>query len=370
MKIMFVQLNYDLYGGVETVNDTLAKQFVKDGNEVKVMCFLRTGNNELISNITYQKTFIANEIKRESYKLLIKYICKFKIKKVILGIKKCLLYYINMNLYHKKLTKEIKKYDADNIIVSNPLLIKYVPHNMYNRTFVHIHSGIKEYKMNKTFLKVLLKYKNKVNKYVLLTSEAEKEFNKLGFKNTCYINNPLRIKSNKVSNLNNKKIIYIGRIAKEKRVNLLIEIFKISHLFSKGWTLNIYGSGKINLDKCEGVRYLGPTNDVETVLRESDILALTSEYEGFPMVVLEANELGVPVISFDFGNDLIINRKTGIVVENSNKEKYVQELIELCNNPEILKKMAKNAKKNVVKYYPLKIARDWYKLFKEGDYEN
>ena len=39
MKILFLQYWYDFYGGIETVNDTLANQFVNDGFDVSILCF-------------------------------------------------------------------------------------------------------------------------------------------------------------------------------------------------------------------------------------------------------------------------------------------------------------------------------------------
>ena len=72
--------------------------------------------------------------------------------------------------------------------------------------------------------------------------------------------------------------------------------------------MQIYGSGEDKeMTNNKYIELYGPTNDVKAVLMNSDILALTSSNEGFPMVVLEAYECGVPVITFNFKTSSFIS---------------------------------------------------------------
>ena len=58
MKILFLQLWYDLYGGIETVNDTLASQFVKDGYKASILCLWKKGSGEYIKKKKYNKMIL------------------------------------------------------------------------------------------------------------------------------------------------------------------------------------------------------------------------------------------------------------------------------------------------------------------------
>ena len=368
MKILFLQLWYDLYGGVETVNDTLANQFVKDGYDTSILCLWKKGKDEYIHTASYSKMFIDNEPRRSSYKQMIKNIFHLNFKTFIPDVKKSLKYYKIKKENKKQFIQKINEINPDFIIVSNPELMDFVPSKYYPKTVVEIHSGIQFYFKNKKFTKIILKYANKINKVIFLTKNFAIEGEKLGITNSTYINNPVRVKSSKKNFLENKNIVFIGRIAPEKRVDKLVDIFNDSKLCDLDWHLNIYGTGNtdtLNIQK--NVHLMGGTNNVKEVLENSSILALTSDYEGFPMVVLEAYACGVPVIVYDYGvstKELIINNKTGFIIPQNDKQDDMEQLKYLCKNEEIRKKLGKNVKEEAKKYYPENIAKTWYKLFR------
>lgn len=368
MKILFLQLWYDLYGGVETVNDTLANQFVKDGYDVSVLCLWKKGNGEYVHTDSYSKTVIDNEPRRASYKQMLKNISHLNFKTLISDIKKSIKYYKLKKQNKKDFTEVINEINPDFIIIGNFELIELVPTKFYKKTIIEMHSGIQFYNQNKKAVKTILKYSDKINRIILLTPYFVEEGKKLGITNSTYMNNPVRIKSTKNNNLDSKNIVFIGRIAPEKRVDKLVDIFNETKLCDSGWNLNIYGTGdtsEFNVQK--NVNIMGGTNNVQKVLENSSILALTSDYEGFPMVILEAYACGVPVIVYDYGvsaKELIIDGKTGFIISKGDKKAYIKKLKYLCENSVARKEMGKNAKMEVKKYYPEEIAKRWYKLFR------
>lgn len=368
MKILFLQLWYDLYGGVETVNDTLANQFVKDGLDVSILCLWSKGNGEYINNGNYPKLFIDKEPIRASYKKMLRNILNLNFKTFIPDLKKSLKYYKLKRQNRKDFAQKICEINPDFIIIGNMELIEFVPKKYLNKTVIEMHSGIQFYYKNKKMTNVALKYSNKVKKIIFLTKNFVDEAKKLGFCNTIYINNPVRIKSDKVNNLKQKNISFIGRIAPEKRVDKLVDIFNESELYKQGWNLNIYGTGDTsNLNIKENIHIKGGTDDVKKTLEKTSILALTSEYEGFPMVILEAYACGVPVIVYDYGissEELIINNKTGFIIPQNDKGSYIEKLKYLCNDENVRRKMGQEAKKVIEKYYPENIVKQWYKLFR------
>lgn len=368
MKILFLQLWYDLYGGVETVNDTLANQFAKDGYDVSILCLWKKGNGEYIHTDSYSKIVIDNEPRRASYKQMVKNVFHLNFQTFIPDIKKSLKYYELKKQNKKQFSQKINEINPDFIIIGNPMLIKLVSKKFYKKTVIAMHSGIQFYYQDKKLLNTVLNYNNKINRIIFLTPSFVEEGKKLGITNGTYINNPVRIKSNKKNFLEKKNIVFIGRIAPEKRVDRLVDIFNKSKLCDLNWHLNIYGTGNTdNIDIQKNVHLMGGTNNIQEVLQNSSILALTSEYEGFPMVVLEAYACGVPVIVYDYGisaKELIINNKTGFIISQNNEQEYIKKLKYLCENDKTRKKMGRNAKAEIKKYYPENIAKRWYKLFR------
>ena len=371
MKIMFLQLWHDMYGGAETVNHSLATQFKKDGYSVKVECLYKCHKNEIITDIDYEKEFISDELRRPSYKIMLRNLLKLKLKSFITDTNKCIKVIQNKHKTNKILKEKIKEYNPDWIIVTNPEIIAEVPNEYLKKSLIHLHSGCEEYIKSKELQKakkVIYRYQNKVYRLIWLTKGFMDEGKKYGLTNGTYMYNPVRIKSNKESSLDHHNIIFIGRIAPQKRVYLLTEIFDTFQKENKKWNLNIYGSGSDNkIIMNENIHLHGPISDVKEKLLESDIFALTSSFEGFPMVVLEAYECGIPVITFNFKtscSEVVKDGETGFIVEMDNKEEYIAKLNKLCSDIELRKKMGQNAKKYAQKFYPETVAQRWYKLFK------
>lgn len=367
MKILFVQYWFDFYGGAETVNDTLIKQFKKDGYDSQILCLWNSGNNEIIKNIDYKKEVIGNKPYRASYKECLK---KFKKLKTISALKDLFnnfkFYYIKHS-HLSKFTKRINEINPDFIIVTNIDLIKYVPKKYLKKSVIHMHSGFDYYfeKGSANLLKMAKKYENKVCKLIWLTPNFKKCAEKAGFKNNEYMLNPVRFKTSKNNNLNSKIITFIGGFRSQKRVELLADIV---NKLNNDYKLYLYGSGdKSKINVSDKVIIKGTTDDVEKVLLNSSVFALTSYYEGFPMVILEAYECGVPVIVYDFGpstNECVINGKTGFIIKNNDEKEYIKKLKLLCEDNKLRKEMGKNAKKYASVYYPEIVSQRWYKLFK------
>ena len=115
----------------------------------------------------------------------------------------------------------------------------------------------------------------------------------------------------------------------------------------------------------EKVYLMGNTNFVQEKLLESDIFCFTSRYEGFPMVLLEAMECGLPVISFDCPTgprEIIENNNVGYLIENDNDNDYIFKMEKLIQNKELRIEIGKKAKENVKKYSESKIFSLWEKI--------
>lgn len=103
-------------------------------------------------------------------------------------------------------------------------------------------------------------------------------------------------------------VVAMGRMDFQKGFDLLLRAFALCVERYPDWTLRLVGQGAEqqrlwNLSDQLGikhaVRFEPVTKEPEKVFRESDLFVLSSRFEGFPMVLLEAMACGLPVVSFD-----------------------------------------------------------------------
>ena len=94
---------------------------------------------------------------------------------------------------------------------------------------------------------------------------------------------------------------------------------------------------------------------------------MSSRYEGFGLVLAEAQAKGLPVISFDCvagPKEIINDGKDGILVETENAEKLAEAIIKMSENIEMRIEMSRNAVKNAERFAINNIGEQWRNLFK------
>ncbi|NUF24699.1 glycosyltransferase, partial [Acinetobacter oleivorans] len=158
------------------------------------------------------------------------------------------------------------------------------------------------------------------------------------------------------------KCVCLARFDKVKRLDLLIELFGEIHRKVPKATLDIYGFGpeKENLIKTIEnnnlvgvVRLCDFVSDVNSVLKNADLMLFTSGSEGFCMAILDSLKNGCPVISFDIDygpSEMIINDYNGYLIEDNDNEKFINSTIELLNNREKISFFHKNCAKSVWRF--------------------
>jgi glycosyltransferase involved in cell wall biosynthesis len=191
----------------------------------------------------------------------------------------------------------------------------------------------------------------------------------------CVIPNSTSFHTTQYSLLNDKVVLALGRFVDEKNFETMIHLFGLFCEKRKDWILKIRGAGPLkaqleNLVKKKGltanILILPPTTDVETEYLSSSVVLLTSKYEGLPMVLIEAQTFGVPVISFDCETgpaDIIQDGVSGYLIDPLRKEDLVTKLIELTSDDELRKKMGRNAKLNSARFSKDTIVNQWIDLF-------
>ena len=109
----------------------------------------------------------------------------------------------------------------------------------------------------------------------------------------------------------------------------------------------------------------GSTSDIQEKMINASIFAMTSHNECFPLVLLEAQACGLPIISFNCPNGPrnIITDDTGVLVPHYDNPKFSEELLLLMENNKELKEMGSNARINASKYKLNTVMNLWEKLF-------
>lgn len=194
--------------------------------------------------------------------------------------------------------------------------------------------------------------------------------------NRIVIPNPISLNQNEYSTLRNKRVISIGRLEPQKGFDMLIDAWKILYSKHNDWCLDIYGDGGLhdtlesqikNLGLSDSCKIHSATNDISSKYLESSIYAMSSLYEGFGLVLIEAMSFGIPCVSFNcpYGpSDIISDNKDGILVEPNNVLLLADSINYLIENEDKRFEYGRQAKINVQKFSSENIMPKWDKLFK------
>ena len=219
----------------------------------------------------------------------------------------------------------------------------------------------------------LVSHLKRLDKLVVLTKEDHNNWPEL--KNVLVIPDPLTFSSSTYSPLTEKRVIAVGRYAYQKGFDLLLRSWSVVEKECPDWMLTIIGQGerlqyeslidKLKIDRAR-CKLLGPVERIQSEYLSSSLLVMSSRFEGFGMVLVEAMSCGLPVVSFDCPcgpKDIIKDHIDGLLVENGNVEKLADAIIWLIQHPEQHKAMATKATENVQRFRIEKIAEQWKSLF-------
>lgn len=161
----------------------------------------------------------------------------------------------------------------------------------------------------------------------------------------------------------------------QKGFDNLIGIFAACHKVHPEWKLLIAGTGRdiekykkraASLGLADAVVFLGRIQDVKSLYKKSSIFILSSRYEGFSLVVLESISCGAACASYDCiagPSEIIENNKTGILVEDQNKEELAKAVIKLMGDEPLRARLAENGLRRANDFTVEKITDKWEELF-------
>lgn len=183
--------------------------------------------------------------------------------------------------------------------------------------------------------------------------------------------------ADKYSDCTAKRVIAVGRLDYQKSFDRLILVWEKVHQQMPDWTLDIFGQGewKEMLQRMideralqDSIRLMEPTKNIGKEYSESSMLVMSSHYEGFPMVMVEAMACGLPAVSFDFKcgpKDIIKDGENGVIVPDGDIDALAETMMKLMGDDELRKRMGEEAKKVVETYSEEKVMSKWMKLYEE-----
>ena len=170
----------------------------------------------------------------------------------------------------------------------------------------------------------------------------------------------------------NHRVIAVGRLDYQKGFDRLLDAWAlIPEELRKFWRLDIFGQGEWEDKLKQQIERLGigdsaavnlPTDKIFDEYAASDFLVMTSHYEGFPMVMIEAMACGVPTVCFDFlcgPRDIIANGINGIVVPEGDLRALAEAMQQLMEHPEQLGRLSEHAKRISEEYSQEVIMNRW-----------
>lgn len=360
------------YGGVENSICSLANILI-DKYDVKIISVYNLYDKpafmlddrvkvEYLLDRTYSpnKEEFKNALKRKNILLTIKE-----------GIKSIKILY--MKKYRMiQAVKDIKS----GIIIStriehNEILSKYGKESTLKIAQEHTYHN-----NNNKYIERLVKSCNNID-YFMPVSQSLTEFYYKYFeqsKTICkYIPHSLDYMPDKVSSLENKNIISIGRLSPEKGFLDLLDVFSLVSKNRKDWKLNIIGDGiERDLIK-EKIEILGLEDNVilhgykdkeyiKDIFMKSSIYAMGSHEESFGLVLIESQSFGVPCIAFSSATgacEIIENGKNGYLIDNRDKEEMAQKIISLIDDINLRKEMGYKSRVNANQYSKYVVKEAW-----------
>ena len=390
MNILFVNDNIfnPIVGGIERVTDILAKELAMNGYQIFYLCDVirdyslldypfpadlmvlpEKGGYNNIDNISYYREII----KRKSIDIVINQrgwapyfnnaidgnVCVINVVHTIPdGLVR---YNLNRRLNHEETFLGYVKYFCKLLLY--PIYQSKKGLQYLVRLYRHYY-----YLSTKSSAIIFLseKYVNSISRFISSSSSK------------CYIGsipNPTPRHTDFNLSAKEKIVLFVGRLTwAEKRPDRLVSVWKRIYEQNPDWTLIFVGDGEERMrlehyvlrKRLRQIKFVGTVKEVSAYYRKASCICLTSNFEGWPMCLVEGMSYGcVPIAfnSFKSASDIIDDRVNGALVRPYSIKEYAERLDEILNNQLLREEFAVRSIMKAQSFSPESVVEKWKQLF-------
>ena len=364
------------YGGIEKSIVALAN-LLADDYEVEIISSYQLFEKpafDIDPRVEVRYVITRYKLNREAWKSSIKHL------RPISFVKESFNSVMTLALRRSTMIRAIENCHSDIIISTRDLfntwLGTYGRKSCYKIGWEHNH-----YHGDMSYADKVTKSAKNLDALVLVSDSLRKFYKKQLADTKCkcfYIPNMLDSVPDQLSKLNEKRLISVGRLSREKGYEDLLDVFKLIHQEEPSWRLDIIGDGaqknllgdrifNEGLKECVTLHGFQDKTFINNLLSKSSIYLMTSVTESFGIVLIEAMSYGLPCVAFDSAEgatELIQDGVNGYLISYRNKEEYAKKVIELIRNKKLRTKLGSAGRKTSLNYTGDKVKRDWIKLLK------
>lgn len=357
MKIAFLIQDITTTGGTERTTCCLANEMIRQGDEVSVVSVFHEAEAPRYAlDERVRLVFISDE----HYGLDLSMAARLRlIRKQVTALRHCAVL------------------DQAEVVLSQKLLASVLAEKagLEHKTFACEHYKYGMYNF------VVRAWRNRLYRgfrgLVTLTENDRLAFLAHGVRHVHVVENMVSIRPIPYEGALSQRILAVGRLDKQKGFDLLLEAVSLmDRNVLDGWHFDVFGDGsereallrqrnRLALD--EIISFHPFVKEIEREYATHAFLVMSSRFEGFPMVLLEAAAAGLPIVSFDCkeGPATLLRNGGGLLVKAEDTEALAEALTRMMTDSALREQCARETTEVVAPYTPEAIYRKWMKLFKE-----
>lgn len=281
----------------------------------------------------------------------------------------------------------LQRYDVDVMVyhawISEFLFLDMLATKSIGIPFiVHTHSffaqGLKSKAIEDAYQTIMINEQYSLCDAIITLSDVDYNWWALRHNHVYKTINPLSFDLRKIvcASLNNRNILWIGRISPEKNPIDALKIMRtvidlgcnaVLHVVGKADSEEYYKKFKQQIEILELDDYVvlhGFHKDVHEFYRNASVYLHTSEFEGFPMTFVESKAYGLPAVVYKIPNlDMIQNPQGMYVVEQNNVMEAAKKIVELLGDDSKRLSMGSEARDSVEQIYKVNVVNIWKNIF-------
>ncbi|BCI59802.1 glycosyl transferase [Solibaculum mannosilyticum] len=367
------------FGGVEKAIVNMANLFVEQGHPVEILCVYDMPDSPAFPldprvKITY---LLKDTPNRQQWKESIRSKNPFSIvresvkaARILLGKKRCV----------RRAVQSI----SDGIVITTRhedslALSKYGRPGVFKIAQLH-----HDHRFDPTYVKGFADGYQNIDVFALLTPQLADEVRDIMKDNrhtriVCIPNFLERIPEQVDASQRKKIVLAVGRLDPVKGFDRLIEAFGHIRDRAPDWQLHIVGEGEErevlenrirSLSLEDHVVLTGRKNasEIEQMMKEASLYAMTSHSEGLPFVLIEAFSCGLPAVAYDVRvgpRGVIEDQVSGFLVPDDDEAQFVDQCLKLMEDDPLRYQMSENAYNRAKDFSKEKVGTLWDRILEE-----